>query len=143
MTLKDTTLEAFGQLTASLRGAFEAASLRRNDEPLRLAASALKKLVLQPASPPLGPNPPARWKATPTTNVPPAGGVYTIVAVVGHEQAGERGLTTPRVKDGITQTHKDRKEQLLRTAYLSAARGDADVVNHAARRVVESQGKVQ
>jgi hypothetical protein len=38
---------------------------------------------------------------------------------------------------------KGRKEQLLRTAYLSAARGDADVVNHAARRVVESQGKVQ
>jgi hypothetical protein len=47
------------------------------------------------------------------------------------------------VKDGITQTLKDRKEQLLRTAYLSAARGDAAVVNHAARRVVESQGKLQ
>jgi peptidyl-prolyl cis-trans isomerase SurA len=78
-----------------------------------------------------------------TINVATAGGVYTIVAVVAHEQAGERGLTTPGVKDGITQTVKDRKEQLLRTAYLSAARGDADVVNHAARRVVESQGKVQ
>ena len=42
-----------------------------------------------------------------------------------------------------TQTLKDRKEQLLRTAYLSAARGDASVVNYAARRVVESQGKLQ
>jgi len=65
------------------------------------------------------------------------------VAVIAHEQAGERGLSTPGVKEGITQTLKDRKEQLLRTAYLSAARGDASVVNHAARRVVESQGKVQ
>jgi peptidyl-prolyl cis-trans isomerase SurA len=78
-----------------------------------------------------------------TAKVVSAGGIYTIVMVVSHEPAGERGLTTPGVKDGITQTLKDRKEQLLRTAYLSAARGDATVVNHAARRVVESQGKVQ
>ena len=70
-------------------------------------------------------------------------GMHTIVAVIAHELAGERGLTTPGVKDGITQTLKDRKEQLLRTAYLSAARGDATVVNHQARRVVESQGKVR
>lgn len=78
-----------------------------------------------------------------TVNVVTSGGVYTIVAVVAHEPAGERGLSTPGMKDGITQTLKDRKEQLLRTAYLSAARGDANVVNYAARRVIESQGKVQ
>ena len=78
-----------------------------------------------------------------TVNVVTARGIHTIVAVIGHEQAGERGLTTPGVKDGITQTLKNRKEELLRTAYLSAARGEAEVVNHAARRVVEAQGKVQ
>lgn len=78
-----------------------------------------------------------------TVNVVTANGIYTIVAIVAHELAGERGLSTPGVKDGITQTLKDRKEELLRTAYLSAARGDAAVVNYAARRVVESQGKVQ
>ena len=78
-----------------------------------------------------------------TVNVANSGGIYTVVAVVAHEQPGERGLTTPGVKDGITGTLKQRKEQLLRTAYLSAARGDADVKNLAARRVVESQGKVQ
>jgi peptidyl-prolyl cis-trans isomerase SurA len=78
-----------------------------------------------------------------TVNVVSAGGIHTIVAVIAHELAGERGLTTPGMKEGITQTLKDRKEQLLRTAYLSAARGDASVVNHQARRVVESQGKVQ
>ena len=78
-----------------------------------------------------------------TVNVATGGGIYTIVAVLAHEAAGERGLSTPGVKEGITQTLKDRKEQLLRTAYLSAARGDAAVVNYAARRIVESQGKLQ
>lgn len=78
-----------------------------------------------------------------TVNVASSGGIHTIVAVIAHEQPGERGLTTPGVKEGITGTLKSRKEQLLRTAYLSAARGDAEVENHAARRVVEAQGKVQ
>ena len=78
-----------------------------------------------------------------TANVATDRGVHTIVGIMAHEQAGERTLTTPGVKDAITQTLKTRKEQLLRTAYLSAARGDAEVVNHQARRVVEAQGKVQ
>jgi parvulin-like peptidyl-prolyl isomerase len=76
-----------------------------------------------------------------SVRVATANGVHTIVAVVAHEMPGERTLSTPGVKDAITQTLKTRKEQLLRTAYLSAARGDADVVNYAARRVVESNGK--
>ena len=82
-------------------------------------------------------------KSPGTVNVASSGGVHTIVLVVAHEQAGQRDLTTPGVKDGITATLKGRKEQLLRTAYLSAARGDAEVVNLQARRVVESQGKAQ
>lgn len=78
-----------------------------------------------------------------TAKVASFGGAHRIVAVLAHEPAGERNLTTPGVRDTITQTLKNRKEQLLRTAYLSAARSDADVVNHVARRLVESQGKVQ
>jgi len=78
-----------------------------------------------------------------TVNVATSGGVHTIVAVIAHEEPGERNLSTPGVRDAITGTLKTRKEQLLRTAYLSAARGEADVMNHAARRVVESQGRVQ
>ena len=46
------------------------------------------------------------------------------------------------MRDRITQGLKGRKEQLLRTAYLAAARADADVVNYQARRVVEAQGKL-
>ena len=69
------------------------------------------------------------------------GGAHTIVFVVAHELAGQRDLSTPNVKERITATLKGRREQLLRTAYLTAARTDADVVNYAARRVVEEQTK--
>jgi parvulin-like peptidyl-prolyl isomerase len=68
-------------------------------------------------------------------------GAHTIVYVVGHEAAGQRDLSMPEVRDGITGTLRARKEQLLRTAYLAAARTDADVVNYQARRVVESMSK--
>jgi peptidyl-prolyl cis-trans isomerase SurA len=76
-----------------------------------------------------------------TVNVAVSGGVHTIVAIVSHEEAGERDLSTPGVREAITEALRTRREQLLRTAYLSAARNDATVVNHAARRVVESHGK--
>jgi peptidyl-prolyl cis-trans isomerase SurA len=69
------------------------------------------------------------------------GGAHTIVFVVAHEPAGQRDLSTPKVKDQITATLKGRREQLLRAAYLTAARTDADVVNYLARRVVEEQSK--
>ena len=69
------------------------------------------------------------------------GGAHTIVFVVARESAGQRDLSTPAVRQGITETLRARKEQLLRTAYLTAARTDAQIVNYLARRVVESQGK--
>lgn len=76
-----------------------------------------------------------------SVNVVTAGGAHTIVLVVAHEQAGQRDLSMQPVRDSITQTLRERKEQLLRTAYLTAARTDANVENHLARRLVESQGK--
>lgn len=75
-------------------------------------------------------------------NAVPAGGGYTLVLVVAHELAGQRDLTTPGLRDRITETIRARKEQLLRAAYLTAARTDAEIVNYLARRVVESQGKL-
>jgi len=64
----------------------------------------------------------------------------TIVFVVAREPAGQRDLSTPTVRERITETLRARKEQLLRTAYLATARADAQVANHLARRLVESQG---
>jgi peptidyl-prolyl cis-trans isomerase SurA len=68
------------------------------------------------------------------------GDVAQIVLVVGREAAGQRDLSTPAVRDGITSTLRGRKEQLLRTAYVNALRSDASVVNVVAKKVVESPG---
>lgn len=95
---------------------------------LKQAAPALQNAVLN--------------KAPGTVNVASVGGAYTLVLVVAHEQAGQRDLSTPGVKEQITSALKSRKEQLLRTAYLTAIRSDANVVNYEARRVVEAKGAI-
>ena len=77
-----------------------------------------------------------------TAKVASFDGAHRVVAVLGHEEPGERNLSTPGLKESITQTLKGRKEQLRRTAYLAAARSDADVVNHLARRLVANGGKL-
>jgi peptidyl-prolyl cis-trans isomerase SurA len=81
-------------------------------------------------------------KSPGTVSVASMGGAHTLVLVVAHETAGQRDLSTPGVNDRITEALKARKEQLLRAAYLTAVRTDADVVNYLARRVVETQGKM-
>jgi peptidyl-prolyl cis-trans isomerase SurA len=78
-------------------------------------------------------------KSPGSVNVAGAGGAYTLVLVVAHEPAGQRDLSTPGMRDRITETLRGRKEQLLRMAYLTAIRGDAQVVNYLARRLVESK----
>jgi hypothetical protein len=75
-----------------------------------------------------------------TVNVATAGGAYTLVLIVAHEQAGQRDLSTPGVRDQITQTLRTRREQLLRMAYLTALRNNTQVVNHLARQLTESSG---
>ena len=71
-----------------------------------------------------------------------AGGGHTIVMVIAREPAGQRDLTMPAVRDRIAETLRGRKEQLMRAAYLTSVQNDADVVNHLARRIVETQGKL-
>ena len=78
-------------------------------------------------------------KAPGTVNVASGGGAYTLVLVVAHEPAGQRDLSTPGVRDRISESLKSQKEQLLRAAYLTVARGDAKVTNYLAKRLVESK----
>jgi peptidyl-prolyl cis-trans isomerase SurA len=68
-------------------------------------------------------------------------GAHLIVYVVARETAGQRDLSTPNVKERISATLKGRREQLLRSAYLTAARTDAKIVNYLARRVVQEQNQ--
>jgi peptidyl-prolyl cis-trans isomerase SurA len=81
-------------------------------------------------------------KAPGTVNVVSAGGAHTVVLVVAHEPAGQRDLSTPGLKERITETLRGRKEQLLCAAYLTTVRTDAEVTNYLARRLVETQGKM-
>ena len=69
-------------------------------------------------------------------------GAHTVVLVVAHDTAGQKDPSMPAVKDAITSALRGRREQLLRAAYLTAIRNDAVVVNHLARRVLESQAKM-
>jgi parvulin-like peptidyl-prolyl isomerase len=71
------------------------------------------------------------------------GGAHTIVLVVARDKKGQKDLTMPEVKDGISSMLKTRKEQLLRAAYLSALRNDAVVVNVLAKQIVTANGKVE
>ena len=73
-------------------------------------------------------------------NVAAAGGAYTLVLVVAHEQAGQRDLSTPGLKQNLTDSLKARKQQVARAAYVAAARSDAEIVNYLARRLVEGKG---
>jgi len=82
-------------------------------------------------------------KATPgSVQQVSSNGAHTLVLLVARENAGQRDLATPGVKDGIMQQIKGRKEQLMRTAYLTAARADAAVTNYLARQIVDAQGSV-
>lgn len=77
-----------------------------------------------------------------SVNVAASGGAYTLVLVVAHEQAGQRDLTTPGMKERITETLRGRKEQLLRLAYLTSTRTEAKVDNYLAKRLIEAKGEV-
>jgi peptidyl-prolyl cis-trans isomerase SurA len=70
------------------------------------------------------------------------GSNYTILALISREPAGQRELSAPSVKSGIEDTLKGRKQDMLHTAYLAAARNDATITNYLAKQVVDAQGKV-
>jgi peptidyl-prolyl cis-trans isomerase SurA len=71
-----------------------------------------------------------------------AAGAHTLVMLVAKEAAGQRDVSDPTVRDGIRDTLRQRKEQVLRTAYLAAARNDARIVNFLAQQIVDAQGKM-
>src|SRR6202140_2599218 len=65
-----------------------------------------------------------------------------ILKLVTREAPGLRGLSDPQVQQTIRDTLRNRKEQLLRAAYLSVARDDARVTNYLAQQVLEANGKL-
>jgi len=65
-----------------------------------------------------------------------------ILKLVAREAAGLRGVNDPQVQQTIRDTLRNRKEQLLRSAYLAVARDEAKVSNFLAEQVVETAGKL-
>jgi peptidyl-prolyl cis-trans isomerase SurA len=72
-----------------------------------------------------------------------AGGFsYHILKLVAVEAPGQRELSDPTVQQSIRDNIRNRKEQLLRAAYLAVARNNAKITNYLAQQVVESAGKL-
>jgi peptidyl-prolyl cis-trans isomerase SurA len=67
---------------------------------------------------------------------------YYILKLLAREMPGQRELQDPSVQQSIRQTLRNRKEQLLKAAYLTVAREDAHVTNYLARQVLETSGKL-
>ena len=65
-----------------------------------------------------------------------------ILKLVAREAAGLRGVNDPQVQQTIRDTLRNRKEQLLRSAYLAVGRDEAHVTNFLAQQVVEAAGKL-
>lgn len=71
-------------------------------------------------------------------NLVSAGGGHTLVMLLAREPAGQRPLSAPEVRETISTGLRERKTQLLRAAYITAARNDAAVVNYFARQLVQA-----
>ncbi len=71
-----------------------------------------------------------------------AGGAYRILKLITRESPGQRNLSDPQVQQAIRDTLRNRKDQLLRQAYLASARDEARVTNYLAEQVIEAAGKL-
>jgi peptidyl-prolyl cis-trans isomerase SurA len=67
---------------------------------------------------------------------------YVILKLITRESPGLRGISDPQVQQSIRDTLRNRKEQLLRSAYLAIARDEARTTNYLAQEVTEAAGKL-
>ncbi len=67
---------------------------------------------------------------------------FRIIKLIARESPGLRGITDPQVQQTIRDTLRNRKEQLLKAAYLAIARDEARTTNYLAQQVIEAAGKL-
>jgi len=65
---------------------------------------------------------------------------FRIVKLVAKEPAGQRELSDPRVQQAIRSQLRDRREQLLKSAYYEVLRDGAKVENYYAKKILDSNG---
>jgi peptidyl-prolyl cis-trans isomerase SurA len=68
---------------------------------------------------------------------------FRIVKLIAKEPAGQRELADPRVQEAIRSQLRDRREQLLKSAYYEVLRDQAKVENYYAERVLAGSGTAQ
>jgi peptidyl-prolyl cis-trans isomerase SurA len=61
---------------------------------------------------------------------------YRIFKMISKEPAGQRELSDPRVQQNVRSLLMNRKDQMLREAYVEIARSEAHVVNYFAQQVL-------
>lgn len=62
---------------------------------------------------------------------------FRIVKLIGKEPAGQRDLKDPRVQQAIREQLRDRREQLLKSAYYETIRDKATVQNYFAEDILK------
>lgn len=65
-----------------------------------------------------------------------SGSTLRILRLISREPAGQRVFSDPRVQQLIRERLENRKNQLLRTAYIAVLRSEADVTNYLAKHIV-------
>jgi len=71
-----------------------------------------------------------------------ANGAYTVLVVIAKDQAGQKDLSMPEVKQAITEGLRNRRVQLLRSAFLGSLRNGAAVENLVAKRLLDANGQL-
>ena len=69
-----------------------------------------------------------------------SGQEYQIVKLFSREEAGQRQYSDPRVQQSVRDTLLNKKDRLLRAAYLEMARNQAKIENYLAREVLRDFG---
>jgi peptidyl-prolyl cis-trans isomerase SurA len=67
---------------------------------------------------------------------------YRIIKLIAQISPGQRNLSDPQVQQSIRETLRDRKEQLLRAAYLATLRDQAHITNYLARQIMATDANM-
>lgn len=65
---------------------------------------------------------------------------YRIIRLISKEPAGQREINDPRVQQAIREQLRDRREQLLKSAYYESLHNNASIENYLADQVLKSEG---
>jgi peptidyl-prolyl cis-trans isomerase SurA len=65
---------------------------------------------------------------------------FRVVKLIAKEPAGQRELADPRVQEAVRSQLRDRREQLLKSAYYEVLRDQAKVDNYYADRILQGNG---